>query len=264
VTYSSSALLEAFEFAQHKITEVGIVTLDTRDLVALPPGSSASSASAWLDKIKSRHIHVKENRHLVNRKFVKGCPDKFNFGSSEIMDISTIGNLLSNIFRESNMDASSEMYSPGDTGQTGQKEQRNTILVGHDIRSDIKYLQRFKFVPTEHANIIKTFDTQVLCGTTKKYTIGLEKLCRILGLAPSNLHNAGNDAMYTLQAMVVMAVRDAEEAGSVARAVAATRPPEPTAEEAMALRIAKEERREAKRKRREAQMAELAKEVEGR
>ncbi|KAK1086427.1 hypothetical protein LTR48_003584 [Friedmanniomyces endolithicus] len=64
-----------------------------------------------------------------------------------------------------------------------------------------------------------TVDTQKVAGGSKLAAIGLQRLLLSMGVQPVNLHNAGNDAAYTLQSMVMMACRDFANPGSVAAAL---------------------------------------------
>lgn len=69
--------VEAYERNTRQITEIGIATLDTEDLKAINPGEGGAN---WRKIIIARHFRIKENRHLINKDFVHGCPDRFEFG----------------------------------------------------------------------------------------------------------------------------------------------------------------------------------------
>ena len=69
--------VEANERNANQITEIGIATLDTRDLKSLIPGARGVN---WQAKIRARHFRIKEYKHIVNTDFVSGCPDRFEFG----------------------------------------------------------------------------------------------------------------------------------------------------------------------------------------
>jgi len=69
--------IEAYEFNQDLITEVGIAVLDATRLSGIAPGENGK---AWHSLIEARHIRVKENAWAVNSKWVQGCADKFDFG----------------------------------------------------------------------------------------------------------------------------------------------------------------------------------------
>jgi hypothetical protein len=69
--------IEAYERNSRQITEIGIATLDTRDIQSLTPGKQGEE---WMKKIRARHFRVKEHANLHNTEFVAGCADKFDFG----------------------------------------------------------------------------------------------------------------------------------------------------------------------------------------
>lgn len=184
--------LEAFEYDQNKITEIGVSVLDTRNLAGITPGTHATS---WLAKIKTRHLRISEYKKLVNKRFIKGCPDNFNFGDSEFVQLNQIRNILTQIFN-----------NPAGV-QAPTFDKRKIVLVGHGLSNDTNYLKALNFSPNASGNVVRSMDTQVLSGSTKRLTLGLERVLRGLGADPVNLHNAGNDAAYTLQALVMMAVQ---------------------------------------------------------
>lgn len=203
--------LEAYEFAQDKITEIGVATLDTRELAGVEPGAKAGS---WLSKIRTRHLRIREYKKLVNKRWIKGCPDKFNFGVSEFIQLNQARKILTGIFN----DPAAQDPSP--------VQKRNIVLVGHGLKNDTDYLKSLQFSPNAGGNVVRSLDTQVLAGSNKKMTVGLERLLRALDIEPLNLHNAGNDAAYTLQALVMMAVQQTASPGVYLAAVQATPVPE--------------------------------------
>jgi len=69
--------IEAYEKNSRLITEVGVATLDTRDIKSVPPGKQGTN---WMSKIRARHFRIIENAQLHNHEYVKGCADKFDFG----------------------------------------------------------------------------------------------------------------------------------------------------------------------------------------
>jgi hypothetical protein len=70
--------VEVFELHHNTVTEIGLAMLDTRDIMGVPPGKNLL---AWFDFIDARHIRIKENLACVNRRYVVGCEDFFDFGS---------------------------------------------------------------------------------------------------------------------------------------------------------------------------------------
>lgn len=69
--------VEAYEMNHKQITEIGVATLDTLDLVQVEPGNGGRD---WMQQIRARHFRIHENRFLINRVHVSGCPDSFEFG----------------------------------------------------------------------------------------------------------------------------------------------------------------------------------------
>ncbi|KAG9906346.1 hypothetical protein KCV05_g15002, partial [Aureobasidium melanogenum] len=96
---------------------------------------------------------------------------------------------------------------------------RNLIFVGHGLSNDTLYLTKLKFDPNAKGKIIHKVDTQKFVGT-KKQQVGLSKLLAGLGIEPENLHNAGNDAAYTMQALLLMTVQHTNNPGAYVKAVA--------------------------------------------
>lgn len=69
--------IEAYEFNQNLISEVGIAMLDTARVADVAPGKDGQG---WFSRIHARHIRIEENRWAKNNRYVAGCPDKFDFG----------------------------------------------------------------------------------------------------------------------------------------------------------------------------------------
>jgi len=92
---------------------------------------------------------------------------------------------------------------------------RHIVFVAHGAKGDRAYLNSIGFELDQIAVIVRTMDTQVLSGRSKKNQVALRRLLLSLELTAVNLHNAGNDAAYTLHAMVLMALKDHASPGSV-------------------------------------------------
>lgn len=229
--------LEAYEFAQDKITEIGVSVLDTRNLAGIEPGPNAS---AWLSRIKTRHLRISEYKKLVNKRFITGCAEKFNFGTSEFIQLNQSRSVLAQIFN-----------NPAGV-QNPMSDKRRIVLVGHGLKNDTDYLKILNFSPQETGTVIRNIDTQNLAGSSKRDSVGLERVLRGLGADPVNLHNAGNDAAYTLQALVMMAVQHTEMPGGYLAAIKTLLMPE--TQKQKNRRFAKEKRK-AKLAEKEAQAA---------
>lgn len=69
--------VEAIELSPHPISEVGISIADMEELRMKTPGEFCRS---WWPFISSHHLRTHEYSGLVNRQFITGCPDNFDFG----------------------------------------------------------------------------------------------------------------------------------------------------------------------------------------
>ena len=186
--------VESNEHHHKQITEVGISILDTLDLVGMSP---AEDGAHWRTKIQSRHLRVEEYAHHVNQHFVAGCPGDFDFGASEWVSANDLGSAVLDAFQVSS--PSSSTRAP-----------RRLVLVGHAISSDIQYLRqigvRMERKPEGTAGFIGTVDTaeyfRIMRGesTTRK----LADILQEFNMTGWHLHNAGNDARYTMEVMVCM------------------------------------------------------------
>ncbi|KAI1098987.1 hypothetical protein F4804DRAFT_345888 [Jackrogersella minutella] len=181
--------VEAWERSQHVITEVGFAVLDTEDAIRVPPGKDGRD---WFHLIKSYHFRIREHLEKVNHQFIHGCPHLFNFGDSEFIYAQDIHRMITTII-----------------GGNESKDKRPVVMVGHDIGQDLNYLQRIGFNIWREPHFLDEIDTKSMFQRMQKSTTarGLAALCGELGIPASNFHNAGNDATYTLRAMITMAVR---------------------------------------------------------
>lgn len=69
--------IEAFEFRQDLITEIGMAVFDTLDIDTRPPGENGRN---WFPLIRGHHFRIKENAWATNGVHVDGHADKFDFG----------------------------------------------------------------------------------------------------------------------------------------------------------------------------------------
>lgn len=191
--------VEAYEKADRPITEIGISTLDTNDLVGLSPGELGRT---WMEKIRSRHFRIQETAHLHNSEFVAGCADRFEpeFGESEWIAFKEAPRVVASCFRppysryigfeDSQGSSKGESAAIGDDDKEGTK--RRIILVGHDIGMDITYLGKLGYDVSNLSNLVEALDTVDLYRAWK-HQQNPSKLGSILvdlGLTGWNLHNA--------------------------------------------------------------------------
>ncbi|KAL8842064.1 MAG: hypothetical protein Q9170_000667 [Blastenia crenularia] len=212
--------VEAYEKNERPITEIGISTLDTNDLIGLSPGEVGKN---WMDKIRARHLRIKETAHLNNFEFVAGCADRFEpeFGKSEWISFKEAPQVIAACFRPpysrsfvhtnggplSNGESLSNVKAPTNNEETPEPR-RQLVLVGHDVQNDIHYLRKLGYDVSNLSNILEALDTADLYRAWKhqQNPSKLGTILMDLELTGWNLHNAGNDAAYTLQALIGIAI----------------------------------------------------------
>ncbi|KAL3479259.1 hypothetical protein BJX99DRAFT_268661 [Aspergillus californicus] len=190
--------VEVNERCHSMVTEVGISTLDTRDLVGVALGPNGEH---WQSHIQSRHLRVEEYKKHVNQLYVRGCPDKFEFGTSEFVKADDVSKIVQAAFT-----LPSFFDGP-------DKKLRPLVLVGHSLAADIEYLRLANVhiidAEAESSKFVDQFDTatafQMISGEMEPRSLGV--VIAELGMTGWNLHNAGNDARYTMQALVAMLVK---------------------------------------------------------
>ncbi|KAL4906248.1 hypothetical protein BDW74DRAFT_177266 [Aspergillus multicolor] len=193
--------VEVHERSHSQVTEIGISTLDTRSLVGVAPGSNGEQ---WQALIHSRHLRVQEYANHVNHLYIRGCPANFEFGTSEWVASVDISKAIQNCFEHPSFFDESD------------KKLRPLVLVGHNLESDIQFLELANVHilgesgSSQFADRIDTATSfQLLRGETEPRSLGA--VIEELGMTGWNLHNAGNDARYTLQALVAMLVKHSIE-----------------------------------------------------
>jgi hypothetical protein len=193
--------VEAYEKNNNFVTEIGVSTLDTTNLFESPPGDGCSQ---WNSMIRSRHFRIKDHSHFRNGAYVEDCADQFDFGHSEWIELEDASRVVASCFKP----PYSNLSIP--TNQINHDERRRLVLVGHDIKTDIAYLRRIGFDVTNNQHIVEALDTALMFRALKHeaHNRSLGVVLFELGLVGWHLHNAGNDAIYTLQALLNIAVQD--------------------------------------------------------
>ncbi|CAK4031612.1 hypothetical protein DOTSEDRAFT_58207 [Lecanosticta acicola] len=199
---------EAWEKPPRPVTEIGVATLDTRDLKGIAPGLNGES---WHQYIRGRHFRIIEYKNYTNSEYIQGCPDRFEFGDSEFVGNDSISSVLASCFREP---FSKKDEAPSAEGE--EPEKRNIVIVGHDLGQDITYCHNIGFSVLNRGNILDTVDTVNMHRAYSKdpNARSLGQVLSEFDLSGWHLHNAGNDAVYTLQAMLAIAVKSASQRGS--------------------------------------------------
>ena len=196
--------IEVFERDSTKLTEIGISTLDTRDLAGKPIGENGVQ---WTKMMRHRHFRIVEHSHLVNKDFVSGCPDKFQpeFGISEWISVHEVPQVVAACFRSPFSKPGcyqSHPSSPHQVPRFGsgikplineeETEPRNVVFVGHEARSDLGWLRRAGYNAYNLRNLIEAVDTNNLYRAWKHQQdpLKLGYILLELEITGWNLHNA--------------------------------------------------------------------------
>ena len=211
-TYYRDAVFVAIDFEgnEHEhlpgVNQIGVSTLDTRDL------PHASELGQNMIQAKLYCIPKPGSKRRALRRFQEEMSKRFKFSEPEWITREQIQDTLITIFRERGLDS------------CAPSEPRNIVLVGHALHNELRNMERLGFRPESHARIIARFDTQHLAKEIRGETEStkLRKLVRdelsgknvyAAGAQSSKrpFHNAGNDAVFTLEAMLLLMLKDYRE-----------------------------------------------------
>lgn len=159
--------VEAYERQPKFITELGIAIYDPENqwLLAQP-------------HIKTVHIISQENKRLLNSQFVPNHKYRFNGGTLYQITKKALLKYLEETFR---------YYF----------QEKNAVLVGHNLAGDIKWLQSHG---VGSGGDTPQVDTQKLFHLSRNRGATLRGILQAVDIPNANLHNAANDAYYTLLA----------------------------------------------------------------
>ncbi|KAE8443513.1 hypothetical protein EG329_001825 [Mollisiaceae sp. DMI_Dod_QoI] len=87
-------------------------------------------------------------------------------------------------------------------------EIRDLILVGHGFGFEIKAMKGLGIDLTLAPSVIEIFDTEFLGYEVfgRNFKCSLSKVTKEIGILGESFHNAGNDANFTLRAMLLLAI----------------------------------------------------------
>ena len=116
----------------------------------------------------------------------------------------------------------------------GEGAKRPVVLVFHDQTSDLKYLSMLGYDVATTDNILEIVDTREMYQylTRSNNATKLSNVCGDLNIHWKNMHNAGNDAVFTLQAMIGLAIEMRQKSLQRAAAKAAKVAKDPEAAKA--------------------------------
>ncbi|KAL7752490.1 hypothetical protein RI367_002024 [Sorochytrium milnesiophthora] len=178
--------IEAYEFNHNVITEVGFTTAEPQAPTAndtLPPAPfsavSLPGDSVLAYKLSSHHILVSENMAYHNG--VRVADNKFAFHGESVV-----------LSERSALQFLAAYLSQAD------------VVVGHALQSDVQLLRRRGFRLLDGK---VTLDTQTMWKAARNNidNVRLSSILDACAITYSALHNAGNDARYTMEAALRIA-----------------------------------------------------------
>jgi DNA polymerase III epsilon subunit-like protein len=121
---------------------------------------------------------------------------------SEFLDLSQITPILKDLIDNAT-------FADPTDGDGATKKPRPVVLVFHESSADVKYLKQLSYHAEDAPNVADVVDTREMHQflVRSNDSASLASVLGHLGIAHAHLHNAGNDAVYTLQAMIGLAVR---------------------------------------------------------
>lgn len=167
-----------YDLDTNRISQIGLASLDTRDI------HEADNPDTCKHILTSKLLLLQKQSHR------KGA---YLFGEPEKCNRNSVQALLNSTFN---------ITDPA------TNEPRNIILVGHGIRNDILEIKRSSNFDIISLPMIKAIiDTSHLINrvyNTPRHYHSLRDSCALLGMYRRNIHTAGNDAMYTLKALLLL------------------------------------------------------------
>ena len=162
------------KFRLHSNTQVGISILDTRDLNP-PPQENVLTLATY------NFVTGSDSYYAASAKrYLWGTPEKI---------------LPSDMLNAMNKHVS--------------RPDRNIILVGHGCERDLAALSSLGF--NLKASVVDILDTANIASELQMKGLSLGRLLDKLKCPKARLHNAGNDAHFTLRALILLAIKGHEE-----------------------------------------------------
>lgn len=185
-----------------RATEIGISIIDTRELKFVATSSDVERKALLqelIGRIRSKHYRTRESLHWRNR-YCPGNPEGFVFGESKIINERFAAEIVNRVIQDPSSINKAHIFS-----QSIEDTNRNIIWVGHGFQNDLKLA---KSTGVKVSRCVGLVNTQNLPHLAANRTPRLAHLIEAEGLDTEHLHNAGNDAAYTLRAMLSIAVRE--------------------------------------------------------
>lgn len=174
--------IEWDETNPHNILEIGFAVLDLRQGRLHP---NRFPPSTW--SIRPRHLIISENRDIHNSKYVRSNKFGFKFGKSYNCKERKAAQVIQNLL---------DRY-----------EEEEVVVVGHCLTQDLQRLEEMGIELGERMVLDTGSLERVFFGRINGQRRSLGDICADLDIkyyAPRKLHNAGNDAFFTMAVFAEM------------------------------------------------------------
>ncbi|KAF9146472.1 hypothetical protein BG015_011587 [Linnemannia schmuckeri] len=179
--------IESHEYNHDRILEIGWSIWD-------------SGVHKFMDK----HYAISDYSHYKNGKFVADRRDLFQFGKTVW----------------ENLQGSIAAFQQDLEKAARRNEHGRFVLIAHDMTSDMKYLSGMGVTFPEGMIQFDTVEMNAARVGDSNIKTGLGKLLDELGIENYSLHNAGNDAHYTLELFLWLARNNGAQRAQAAEATA--------------------------------------------
>lgn len=192
-TICFSVDVEAYERNTNVVTEIGISVFDPRE-----------SMYSTVGNFRTFHLIVGESLRLRNGRFVCDVKDCFLLGESYVMSLSSCVEFIQTLLN---------YYM---VPHTPQERTWHRAFVGHNVKGDLKWLSSIGVnLPANIGHDALSLDPKLerisILDTEKLYRVmygskgsSLGKILRLFKIPHAYLHNAGNDAYFTLKLLLHM------------------------------------------------------------
>lgn len=161
--------IEAWERNINKVTEIGIAVYNPDDQLC-----------SILPNIYQFHILIKEHEKMYNGRYCPNNKGNFMGGVSYTLEL-----------------AESKKFVESVINKYIRESKEGIVLVGHHIEGDLKWLRS---IGIQFPGDVPVVDTARIHSLSYESGGSLRGLLRKVGIPHGYLHNAANDAYYTLLA----------------------------------------------------------------
>jgi hypothetical protein len=185
--------LECYSFRSPRLSDAVLIAIDFENINTIKSGfSHKNNCQVGLAVLDTKKINqVSPDKLISTYNFATGSPSYLRKASEKFIFGETI------TIRPSDM---------ADCIQSSIPPARNIVFVGHGIVNDLQALQALGFqFPVLLSGVLDTF--QVANEVFQFWAGSLSDLLLSLGCSFNRLHCAGNDANFTLRALLLLAVQ---------------------------------------------------------